>query len=131
MERESETQRKKKELLRATYQAFNARDIDAALAFLHPDVDWPNGMEGGRIQGRGNVRAYWTRQWGMIDPRVEPLRMVEDENGRTVVDVHQVVRDLAGNILLDQIVQHAYSIRNNLVERMDIEKPDELANPIA
>jgi len=28
-----------------TYAAFNARDIEAVLAVLHPDVDWPNGWE--------------------------------------------------------------------------------------
>ena len=116
--------RSKLALLIATYQAFNARDIDAVLANVHPEVDWPNGMEGGRIRGHANVRDYWRRQWDMIDPRVEPLRFEDDELGRTVVDVHQVVRDLAGNTLADQIVQHVYSIQNGLIERMDIRKPD-------
>jgi hypothetical protein len=31
------------ELLRQPYAAFNARDIDAALAAMHRDVEWPNG----------------------------------------------------------------------------------------
>jgi hypothetical protein len=38
-----------RELLAKTYAAFNARDVDATLAALHSDVDWPNGMEGGRV----------------------------------------------------------------------------------
>jgi uncharacterized protein YchJ len=29
-------------LLRSAYRAFNARDIDAALELMHPEVDWPN-----------------------------------------------------------------------------------------
>jgi ketosteroid isomerase-like protein len=33
-------------LLRAAYEAFNARDIEGALELMDPDVDWPNGMEG-------------------------------------------------------------------------------------
>ena len=82
--------------LTVTYRAFNARDIDAALALMHTDVDWPNGMEGGRVHGHQAVRDYWTRQWGLIDPHVEPIDFRTDEDGRTVVDVHQVVRDLAG-----------------------------------
>jgi ketosteroid isomerase-like protein len=45
-------------LLRRAYAAFNARDIDAALALMHPDVDWPNGMEGGREVGHEAVRTY-------------------------------------------------------------------------
>ena len=40
---------------------------------MHPDVDWPNGMEGGREHGHAAVRDYWTRQFGLIDSHVEPL----------------------------------------------------------
>jgi hypothetical protein len=112
-----------RDLLVTIYERFNARDIEAVLAALHPDVDWPNGMEGGRIYGRGNVREYWLRQWGVVDSHVEPLRFEEDEPGRTVIDVHQVVRDLAGNLLADQMVQHVYSVRDGLIERMEIVNP--------
>jgi ketosteroid isomerase-like protein len=111
----------KPELIQAIYGAFNRREIDAVLATMHPDVDWPNGMEGGRVHGIAKVRDYWTRQWSMINPRVEPLRIEDDEQGQTVVEVHQVVRDLSGNLLVDQIIHHTYTIRNGLIERMDIE----------
>ena len=113
----------KKELLTATYAAFNARNVDAVLAMLHPDVDWPNGWEGGRIRGREKVHEYWRRQWEVLDPQVKPLRFEEDEMGRIVIDVHQVVRDRAGNLLADQMVQHVYSIQDGLIERMDIREP--------
>jgi ketosteroid isomerase-like protein len=108
------------ELLKAAYAAFNARDMDAVLALMRPDVDWANGMTGGRVSGREQVRAYWRGQWETLDPRVEPLRIDEDASGRSVVTVHQVVRDLAGAVLLDQIVRHAYSIDDGLIVRMDI-----------
>lgn len=108
------------DLLAAAYAGFNRRDIDAVLALMHANVDWPNGMEGGRVQGRDEVRAYWKRQWGILDPYVEPVRMTRDEAGNTVVEVHQVVRDLSGKILVDQMVQHVYTIRDGLIERMEI-----------
>lgn len=114
----------KQERLRGLYASFNKRDLEALLAALRPDVDWPNGMEGGRVEGRDEVRAYWQRQWGMIDPHVDPVRIEDEETGHTVVSVHQVVRDLSGNILKDQIVEHVYSFRGDLIERMDIRKPD-------
>jgi ketosteroid isomerase-like protein len=47
-------------LLQSAYNAFNNRDIDAILAVMHPDVDWPNGMDGGRVHGHQSDRA--TRQ---------------------------------------------------------------------
>lgn len=114
----------KQDLLIAAYRAFNARDIEAVLAMMHPDVDWPNGMEGGRVRGHNGVRDYWRRQWAIIDPCVEPTEFRDDEGGRTVVDVHQTVRDLSGKTLVDQVVQHVYSIHNDLIVRMDIRKPD-------
>jgi hypothetical protein len=111
------------ELLTTVYSAFNRRDVEAALVLMHPNVDWPNGMEGGRVRGYDEVRAYWTRQWVIIDPRVEPVRIADDETGHTVVDVRQVVRDLCGTVLEDQIVQHVYCFRDGLIERMDIRNP--------
>ena len=108
------------QLLRRAYAAFNARDIDGALALMQPDVDWPNGMEGGRELGHEAVRAYWTRQFGLIDSHVEPVAFVEDEQGRVVVDVDQVVRDLDGELLAEQRVQHVYTLRDGLIARMDI-----------
>jgi hypothetical protein len=107
-------------LLRRAYDAFNARDIDAALACAHTDVDWPNGMEGGREHGHAAVRDYWTRQFGLIDSHVEPLRFTPDDEGRIVVDVRQTVRDLAGKLVSEGEVQHVYTLRDGLIERMDI-----------
>lgn len=104
----------------ALYAAFNRRDADAVLAAVAPDVDWPNGFEGGRVHGHAAVRAYWLRQWAAVDPRVEVQRVTVDADGRRVVDVHQVVRDLSGNVLADQTVQHVYETRDGLVQRMDI-----------
>jgi hypothetical protein len=112
-----------RELLAAAYAAFNRRDIDAVFALMIPQVDWPNGMEGGRVHGHDEVRAYWTRQWSLVDPHVEPVGMAPDEDGRIVVDVHQVVRDLSGKVLFDQMLQHVYTVRAGLIERMDIRDP--------
>lgn len=114
----------KRDLLISVYQSFNARNIDAVLAHMHPDVDWPNGMEGGRVHGHNDVRAYWRRQWTVVDPQVDPVHIEDDETGRTVVDVHQVIRDLSGNVRLDRMVQHVYSIREGLIEHMDIREED-------
>jgi ketosteroid isomerase-like protein len=108
------------QLLRRAYRAFNARDIDAAIALMHADVDWPNGMEGGRVRGHAAVREYWKRQFEVIDSRVEPQGLRTDADGRVVVDVHQIVRDTAGKLLSDGRVTHAYTLRDGLIERMEI-----------
>jgi ketosteroid isomerase-like protein len=110
----------REELLKGAYAAFNARDIERALVLMHPDVDWPNGMEGGRVRGHEEVRAYWTRQFGLIDSHVEPVGFEELEDGRLAVEVHQVVRDLDGKSLSDTRIRHVYSFREGVVERMEI-----------
>jgi hypothetical protein len=108
------------ELLLSAYANFNAREIDAVLEKMHPNVDWPNGMEGGRVHGRQGVREYWTRQWKLVDPHVEPIDFRTDGPGKTTVTVHQVVRSLEGDVLVDQIVEHVYFIEGGLIRKMDI-----------
>src|SRR6266536_5864412 len=98
------------ELLRDVYAAFNRRDIDAVLAVMHPDVDWPNAFEGGRVAGHEGVRAYWTRQFEQIDPRVEPVGMTTLDDGRVSMTVHQLVRALDGSVLADREVRHVYTL---------------------
>lgn len=84
------------ELLGHLYDRFNARDIEAVLATMHPAVMWANGLEGGYVHGRDGVRNYWTRQWAMIDPHVEPIDFSAGVDGATNVEVHRTVRDLKG-----------------------------------
>jgi len=107
-------------LLEKAYSAFNARDIETALAAMHPEVDWPNGMEGGSVFGHAGVRAYWIRQWSVIDPTVQPTHFAALADGRVAVEVHQVVRDLAGNILKDAMVRHVFAFEDGLIKSMQI-----------
>jgi SnoaL-like domain len=110
------------ELLIHLYDRFNARDMETVLTALHEDVLWANGMEGGHVRGRNGVRSYWTRQWAIIDPHVEPVAFSAGTDGETVVEVHQTVRDLQGEVLVDQMVGHIFRIESNLVRRFDIRR---------
>ena len=87
------------ELLHRAYAAFNRREIESVLALMHADVDWPNGMEGGRVLGTEAVREYWTRQFEVVDSHVEPKNFTTEAHGRIVVHVHQVVHDRVGKLL--------------------------------
>ena len=96
-------------LLRAMYEAFNARDIDAVLRQMAADVDWPNAWEGGRVHGHEGVRDYWTRQWSAIDPAVEPVGFTTRSDGSIAVEVDQVARGLDGTLLGEGRVLHVTS----------------------
>lgn len=102
------------------YAAFNARELDQLLAAMRPDVAWANGMEGGYVSGHEGVRSYWTRQWQQIDPHVEPRGVVVAPDGTIAVAVHQVVRALDGTLLVDQLVTHVFTLRDGLIQRMEI-----------
>ncbi len=108
------------QILKRLYERFNARDMDALLAMMRPDVVWANGMEGGYVHGRAGVRDYWTRQWALVDPHVDPIDFSTGEDGEIEVEVHQVVRDLKGHVLADKIVGHAFHIEDGLIRRFDI-----------
>ena len=108
------------ELLRAAYAAFNARDIDAALALMTPDVAWPRAFKGGFVRGPEEVRAYWTEQWSEINGHVEPISFYLEETGRILVDVHQVVRDKAYAVLADEHVGHRFTLEHGLIQAMEV-----------
>jgi hypothetical protein len=108
------------ELLSAAYAAFNSRDIDAALATMTLDVAWPKAFEGGFVEGQEAVREYWTRQWSEIDPQVEPVSFHPDDQGHILIDVHQVVRDLEGQVIDDRHVGHLYTFSHGLIQRMEV-----------
>jgi ketosteroid isomerase-like protein len=109
------------ELLRAAFAAFNARDIDAALALMTPDVTWPRAFKGGFVHGPEEVRAYWTEQWNEINPHVEPVAFHPEDAGQVLVEVHLVVRDLSGGaVLADEHIGHRFTIEHGLIQAMEV-----------
>lgn len=110
-----------KTLIEQAYSAFNKRDIDGALAMMTEDVSWPKASEGGRVVGKEEIRAYWTRQWGEFNPHVEPLAISEEDGGQVVrVRVHQLVKSLQGEVLSDSEVLHVFTVNNGLIAAMEL-----------
>ncbi|MBB3162319.1 nuclear transport factor 2 family protein [Rhizobium laguerreae] len=115
------------EMIKRIYASFNARDIDAVLAVLSDNVAWANGMDGGHVHGRQAVRDYWTRQWAVISPHVEPVAFKETEDGAVAVEVIQSVFDLDGRPLegqshglKDKTVTHIFRMEGEKIVRFDI-----------
>ena len=105
------------------YRNFNARDIEKVLAKMHHDVKWANGMEGGFVHGRDAVREYWTRQFTMINGQVNPLK-IENDADKTVLTIHQLVKDLDGEVLQDATVTHIYRLEDGLIKSFEIGQPE-------
>ena len=108
------------QFLQNLYDAFNRREIEIIISSMRPDVKWANGLEGGFVYGRDAVREYWTNQFKEIQPELETLRFETDENERDVVTVHQIVRDLQGNVLADATVQQIFTVKDGLISLYEI-----------
>jgi len=109
-----------KTLIEQAYSAFNKRDIDGALALMTEDVNWPRASEGGRVVGKEEIRAYWSRQWGEFDGHVEPLEITEEDGGKVRVRVRQLVRSLQGDVLSDSEVLHVFTMNGGLIAAMHL-----------
>jgi hypothetical protein len=108
------------QFLQNLYDAFNKREIEIIISLMRPDVKWANGLEGGFVYGRDAVREYWTNQFKMIQPELETLNFETDEKNRNIVTVHQIIRDLQGNLLAAATVQQIFTIENGLISLYEI-----------
>ncbi len=121
-----------KAIIAQAHSAFNKRDIDGALTLMTHDVSWPKASEGGKITGKEQIRAYWTRQWSEFDPHVEPLAMTQENAGKIRVRVHQLVKSLQGDVLSDSEVFHIFTMSGGLIAAMDLgDEGDTTAGPSA
>ncbi len=121
---------KHQKFLQNLYDAFNKREIEKIIALMHPDVKWANGLEGGFVYGRDAVREYWTNQFKDIQAELETLKFETDENNRNVVTVHQIIKDLQGNVLADAAVHQIFTIENGLITLYEIGEIDTIQEMI-
>jgi len=108
-------------LLKA-YEAFNARDIEAVLALMCEDVNLENALTRDRVIGKAKVRDLWLLQWKHGNPKLEPLKVYE-EDGKMVILSRHTATDADGRMMTDQEIEEVYTIRDGLVARMDFRQP--------
>ena len=118
------------QFLQNLYDAFNKREIERIISLMRPDVKWANGLEGGFVYGRDAVREYWTNQFKAIQPELKTLKFDTDEKNRNVVTVHQVIRDLQGNVLADATIQQIFTIETGLISLYEIGETDTIQEMI-
>jgi len=109
-----------RELLVQAYAAYNSQNVEALVALVSDDVDWPDD-DAGRLHGKDEVRAYWTEQWARRRTHDEPVGFSERNDGRTAVHVSQVVRSLDGSVISKGQFLHLHRIEGDRVVRLDVE----------
>ena len=101
------------------YKNFNERKIDLVISKMTDKVKWANGMDGGYVYGHDGVKAYWTRQFKIVSSNVTPLT-IDTENEMVKIKVHQVVHDLYGKLLADEVVYHYFHLDGDKISEFDI-----------
>lgn len=113
------------DLLRRMYEIFNTQDVDEfTRAAFHPDVDWPNVLEGERLHGVEEVLAYWKRQFAVAHPLVRMEGMAAEPGGRIAVRVRLGLRDADGDHWSGPAVEHVYTFRDGKVAHMEVRESE-------
>jgi ketosteroid isomerase-like protein len=109
----------RKLLLRA-YAAYNSQDIEALVALASDDVNWPDD-DAGRLHCKDEARAYWTELWARTRTHDAPVAFSERNDGRTAVQISQVVRSPNGSAISKCQFLHLHRLEGDRIARMDIE----------
>jgi ketosteroid isomerase-like protein len=106
-------------LLTRLYEAFNRKDIEAVIAYLHPDVSWPNLFGEGRLQGRDAMRRMWRDQFAAINPEATPIAYTTLPDGRVRVEIAYVVRTLDGRLFTEEVATNTYRFKDDQIIGME------------
>jgi hypothetical protein len=105
--------------VRRMYDAYNARQMDAALADLHADVEWDGGAEG-MLHGKEAVERHWRSQWRDVDAKVY-IQSSAWKNSSLVLQVRLEVATPRG--VSEQHIQNAITFSDGLVASLRIKQP--------
>ncbi len=74
------------DLVRAVFEAFNRRDIDAVLGLWHDSISWRTlfSVETGVLRGKQQIRAAWERQIEALDVHIDVLELIPLDESRVL-----------------------------------------------
>lgn len=108
------------QIIRDSYAAFNAGDLDKAARLLSDRVEWPNQLDGGMLHGNREVVRYWKRLDRMQPHEYEVKHCAVEKADTVVVTLIRSVKSPDGTVLSKGLVRHRYTFREGTVVRMEI-----------
>jgi ketosteroid isomerase-like protein len=107
-------------LLLRFYKALDAKDVDAIMALLHPDVDFPDQLDSdNRLHGGAAVRDYYVRAFGLVTGESTPTAFRARPDGSMEVRIHHHVTSIDGALWHDGLVDYSFDFRDGLILRFD------------
>ena len=104
--------------------AFNETGVEAALPYLHPEIEWvapPEWLEDRLYKGHDGIRrlsAYWTQLFD--EYRVIPQRVMDAGMGGSVLLLQQEGRIIGSGDRVESPLGYLVEIRDTLVARVEI-----------
>jgi ketosteroid isomerase-like protein len=109
------------DIVRATFEAYEAEDFDALAERMHPDVEmheWPEGPDSRVYHGMDGIlqaREEWAKAWEYI--RAEPRRFVESGN-QVFIHIRNIGKGRGSAIELDLDGFAVYTLRESKVAKV-------------
>lgn len=108
------------QIIRDSYAAFNAGDLEKASAFIAEQVEWPDQLDGDMLAGRNEVVRYWQRLNRLQPHGYEVKHCAEESPDVMVVTLIRTVMSPEGSPLSHGLMRHRLIFRNGMVVRMEI-----------
>jgi ketosteroid isomerase-like protein len=115
--------------LRRIYEAFNRGDFDAAIALMHPEMEYvpPGGQSS--LRGAEAVRA-WMEPDAFEENQVEPLEFSIHDN-KVLVRQHARARGAGSGIALDMEIWGVWTLNDDgLATRFEVYLPHQEAEAL-
>jgi hypothetical protein len=110
----------RRRLLVQVYDAFNARDLEGMARAFHPQVEWPDLLEGGALHGRQTVIDYFRRQFALMQPDARIIDITPVGADQAIVHVQYAVRGALGGLWSDTQARLRFTFEDGLIRRMAI-----------
>jgi uncharacterized protein len=111
------------EVICSTYEAWNRRDVEGALAPLAPDLEWvlpDGGANGGTNHGRESFRAFFETYFEAFESiQLEPQKFVV-AGERIVALVRMFGADPGSGAEAEQSAGHVWTMRDGKAARLEI-----------
>jgi ketosteroid isomerase-like protein len=111
------------QVVAAVYAAFNAGDVDGALAYADPEIEWVP-AEGSPFEqtyrGREQVKRFPEQEWmGVFDDlKGEVRELIDAPNDAVLATLHLTGRGGASGVELDFDIAHLWRLRDGVVVRV-------------
>jgi ketosteroid isomerase-like protein len=110
--------------IRRGFEAWNRRDLEAALGGMHPDVEWRIPDAGLDVEeayrGPEGVRAFWELFWDAWEHiSLQAEQFIEIDQGRLLVFVRFRGKGRGSGAEVERQVAHVYEFRDGKIVGFD------------